>query len=280
MIQSQELPAPRCAWASQQGTPGAVCVAVGVGGGHKAGHVQRGMSTARQYVLSAGMTLPESWLAPTSLTPSRPSTETNGITTRITLQADGNAIARVSNSSSLPSLEWGERVKISSLLPTEKEMRCDMRRPTGTREATCMHHGDDMLWAAILPKDQFVQYLSFLFTRGGAETSRRDSGIHSEHASPCIPPSPIRVIAMEICYSNTEKLELPSGGEDLKGPQCCGWSLLLSSASTPSKAISSPQWTPAAAIHIRGSWAMFGLAAFILEGTAPNRAAPILCFNC
>ena len=80
-------------------------MAVGVGGGHKVGHVQRGMSTARQYVLSAGMTLPESWLAPTSLTPSRPSTETNGITTRITLQADGNAIARVSNSSSLPSLE-------------------------------------------------------------------------------------------------------------------------------------------------------------------------------
>lgn len=108
-------------------------------------------------------------------------------------------------------------MKISSLLPTEKEMRCDMRRPTGTREATCMHHGDDMLWAAILPKDQFVQYLSFLFTRGGAETSRRDSGIHSEHASPRIPPSPIRVIAMEICYSNTEKIGAAKWRRGFKG---------------------------------------------------------------
>lgn len=37
---------------------------------------------------------------------------------------------------------------------------------------------------------------------------------------------------MEICYSNTEKLELPRGEEDLKGPRCGGWSLLhFSSAS-------------------------------------------------
>lgn len=170
-------------------------------------------------------------------------------------------------------------MKISSLLPAEKEMNCDTQRPTGTHKATLMHHGDDILWAAILPKEQFAQYLSFLFTRGAAETSRRDSSIHSEHASPCIPPSPIRVIAMEICYSNTEKLELPSGGEDLKGPQCCGWSLLFS-AFTPSKATSSPQWTPATAIHVRGSWAMFGLAAFILEVTVLNHAAPIPWLNC
>lgn len=49
----------------------------------------------------------------------------------------------------------------------------------------------------------------------------------------CIPPSLIRVIAMEICYSNTEKLELPSGEEDLKGPQCGGWSVLSSSPVSP-----------------------------------------------
>lgn len=37
---------------------------------------------------------------------------------------------------------------------------------------------------------------------------------------------------MEICYSNTEKLELPSGEEDLKGPRCSGWLLLYSSSTS------------------------------------------------
>lgn len=49
---------------------------------------------------------------------------------------------------------------------------------------------------------------------------------HSEHAPLLHPPSLIRVIAMEICYSNAEKLEMPSGEDDLKGPQWDEWSLL------------------------------------------------------
>lgn len=56
--------------------------------------------------LSAGMTLPESWLAPTSLPLSRPSTEMSGIATHITPRTDGNAIALVNNSSFLPSLSF------------------------------------------------------------------------------------------------------------------------------------------------------------------------------
>lgn len=92
-----------------QGTPGAHCVCVAMGGYEEESKQdmgqQEGMSAARRYLLSAGMTLPESWLAPTSLPLSRPSTEMSGIATHITPRTDGNAIALVNNSSFLPSLE-------------------------------------------------------------------------------------------------------------------------------------------------------------------------------
>lgn len=47
--------------------------------------------------LSAGMALPESWLATTSLTLSRPTTEKTRTATCIVLQTDGNAITLVNN---------------------------------------------------------------------------------------------------------------------------------------------------------------------------------------
>lgn len=54
--------------------------------------------------LSAGMTLPESWPAPTSPALSRLSTERSRIPTRILLHTDGSAIALINNSSCLPCL--------------------------------------------------------------------------------------------------------------------------------------------------------------------------------
>lgn len=277
MIQSQELPAPRCAWASQQGAPEPSAWLQGQEEGTKqdacsGAWAQHGSTYFRQ-----------EWHSPSPGWPPQASRLAGPAPRRA-----GSPRASHSRQTAAPSLAS----VIQALFPAwneEKEWKsavCSLQRRRWSviceelQVHAKPHACITVVWAAMLPKDQFAQYLSFLFTRGAAETSRRDSSIHSEHASPCIPPSPIRVIAMEICYSNTEKLELPSGGEDLKGPQCCGWSLLFSSASTPSKATSSPQWTPDAADHIRDSWAMFGLAAFVLEGSVLNHAAPILCFNC
>lgn len=105
-------------------------------------HRTRGSGRARvhgRYVLSAGMTLPESWLAPTRLTLSRATIEMTGMATRITLQADGNVMALSSNSSYLPCLERGETAKLSSLLPTKKRMRCGKHRPACTHKTTLTH---------------------------------------------------------------------------------------------------------------------------------------------
>lgn len=120
-----------------------------------------------RYLLSAGMTLPDSWLAPTSLTLSRPTTEMNGIATRITLQTDGNAITLINNSSFLPCLKQGEIAKISSLLPAHSPRRSGqvmistdphVHANPHAHIAAVTRHG-----LAMHPKDQFAKYLIFLF---------------------------------------------------------------------------------------------------------------------
>lgn len=113
------------------------------------------------------MTLPESWLAPTSLTLSRPTTEMNGMATRITLQTDGNAITLINNSSYLPCLKQGEIKKISGLFPA----RCPQRSGRGVISTDPHAHANPHAHItaatrhglAMHPKDQFAKYLIFLF---------------------------------------------------------------------------------------------------------------------
>lgn len=198
-----------------------------------------GRTGCSRYLLSAGMTFPESWLAPTSLALSRLSTERSRIPTRTSLRTDGSAIALVNNSSCLPCLERGEAVKNQHFAPctllTKKGMRHDKHRPRA--HTNPLAHPTAVTrpgGSRCPPRTSLPSTWSFSSpvcqTLGAAVVSRQSSSSHSEHAPLLHPPSLIRVIAMEICYSNTEILELPSGEEDLKGPQCDGWSLLYFSA--------------------------------------------------
>lgn len=97
---------------------------------------------------------------------------------------------------------------------------------------------------------------------------------------PAFPPSLIRVIAMEICHGNTEKLELPSGGEDLKGPQIGGWPLLCPSASTPQRPPPSLGEHRLLPPPREGLGAMSVLVDFLPKGTVLRDAAPVPCFSC
>lgn len=142
---------------------------------------------------------------------------------------------------------WNEEKqwKISSLLPECSSQRRGWDMISTDPVHTQTHSHTPLPWHTVgsgcAPRTSLPSTWSLSSpvcqSLGAAVVSRQGSSSHSEHAPLLHPPSLIRVIAMEICYSNTEILELPSGEEDLKGPRCGGWSLLYSSSAPKGHAL-------------------------------------------
>lgn len=184
-----------------------------------------------------------------------------------------------------PAWNKEKQWKISSLLPARSSQRRGMRhdehRPRAhtnplAHTTAVTRHGLQMH-----PKDQLAQYLIFVLPcvpdpwSSCGEQARLQQPLWA-CAPSASPRSLIRVIAMEICYSNTEILELPRG-EDLKGPQCDGWSLMHSSSAPKGHALF---LADSGFCHpnkrVLGNFCV----AVIPEGAVLKYTAPIPCFSC